>query len=152
MKILKLFEFKRNETNMDEIFIHLSKCEYDFKPNLSSYVDLNLYSKKLFEKAERFEVWKNESLIGLLAVYINKNDNSLFISNLSLDKELRGQNIGTKLIDFMLNDFKTNNIFFESIRLEVKKDNIIAIKFYERYGFKFLTLGVGDVMIYEKKI
>lgn len=149
---MKLFKFKRNHTRVNDILRHLSKCDYDFNPNLSSYVDLDLYSKKLCGKAERFEIWSNNNLVGLLAVYSNKKDNLLFISNLSLDKEIRGQNMGNKLIDLMLNEYKVNSNFFKRIRLEVKKDNTSAIKFYKKNGFKFSRQGFDNVMIYEREI
>lgn len=148
---MKLSKFKRNKTRIEDIFNHLSRCDTDFKPNLSSYVDLNLYSKKLYNKSERFEVWQNNHLLGLLAVYVNKKDKFLFITNLSLEKELRGQGFGLKLIDLMLNELNFKNTF-KIIRLEVKTKNIQAIKFYEKIGFKLSCFSLNDIMIYEKEI
>lgn len=148
---MKLSEFKRNKTRAEDIYDHLSRCDYDFKPSLSSYVDLNLYSKKLYEKSERFEIWRNNHLIGLLAVYINEVDKSIFITNLSIERSLRGQSFGLKLINMMLKEVNFMNTF-ESIKLEVKSKNIHAIKFYEKVGFKLSCFSLNDVLIYKKEI
>jgi hypothetical protein len=64
---LKLLNFSNNKACLGDILNHLSKVDSSFVPNLSSYIDLKLYSKKISENAERVELWRNEVLVDLLA-------------------------------------------------------------------------------------
>ena len=110
---------------------HLEKCNSLFKPPLDSYIDLVIYSKKLYEYANRYEVFYDGFLIGLVAVYFSSNKG--FISNFSLEKEWIGRGVSDMLMKVSIDDFKKKNI--EQIRLEVFKENSRALNFYYRYGF-----------------
>ena len=60
--------------------------------------------------------------------------NVVHIANLGVKKEIRGQGIGKKLMDALLQKCEEDKI--DEIRLGVFNKNISAYKFYEQYGFK----------------
>ncbi|MBJ7429337.1 MAG: GNAT family N-acetyltransferase [Bacteroidia bacterium] len=127
-------EFKINQSNNSDILEHLKKCNDQFIPPLSSRVSIDEYSVKIFEKAIRFELWDGLKLIGLTAAYKNNESNSLFITNVSVEKEFSGNGLANKLIEEVINYCKTNG--YKSIKLEVKKNNFKAISLYTKFNFK----------------
>ena len=61
-----------NEFSQENIiFDHLSNCENNFIPPLSTLVELKAYAKKIAIKAECFEAWAEGELVGLVAAYCN---------------------------------------------------------------------------------
>ena len=58
-----------------------------FVPKLESYVDIELYADKLYKLANRFEVFSDNTLVALLAIYINKDEGNAFITNLSVSEQ-----------------------------------------------------------------
>lgn len=52
--------------------------------------------------------------------------------NLVVDIEYQNQGIGTKLMTFIINELYASGA--ESLVLEVRKSNLKAIKFYEKFG------------------
>lgn len=82
---------------------------------------------------------KNEEICGYLlaekkfAPHLEK-PNVVHIINFGVKKEIRGQGIGKKLLDNLLEICKEMNI--DEIRLGVFNKNISAYKFYEQYGFE----------------
>lgn len=69
--------------------------------------------------------------------------------------EFQNQKIASRLIEYMILDCKKNNI--ANITLEVRKDNIVAIHLYEKYGFKKVAIRKGyyqgiDGILMEKEL
>lgn len=58
------------------------------------------------------------------------------IERFYVDKNLHGQQLGRKLMDFCMNWAKENN--FETIWLGVWENNQNAMQFYKKMGFEFL--------------
>lgn len=56
-----------------------------------------------------------------------------YISNVAVFKEFQNQKIGSMLLKNLI-DFMKNKCEF--ISLEVRKSNLLAIKLYEKFGFK----------------
>jgi ribosomal protein S18 acetylase RimI-like enzyme len=121
-----------NLSNQIEIRNHLKSVDDDFIPKLSSYVDLDEYSKKIYEKAERIELRIGKKLIGLIALYANEN--LAFVTNVSLEKNQQGLGYGGLMMDKLMVYAENNSI--KTIKLEVRNENLKAIKFYENRGFK----------------
>jgi hypothetical protein len=71
-----------NKSSELEIKKHLISVSKNFVPELDSYVNIEEYSKKLFEKSTRIEAYSGENLIGLIAIYLNNSDS--FITNYSV--------------------------------------------------------------------
>lgn len=127
-----MIEFSINKASLRSISKHLNKVNDLFVPVLSSYVNIDIYSKKIFEKADRIEFWKNEELVGLLAFYINPPN--VFITNLSLDKTMHGLGYGVKMLDRLFEITKDKNI--KKVSLEVNSMNQKAVNFYKSIGFE----------------
>ncbi len=129
-------EFQLNTSTTKQIVTHLKRCDDLFVPNLSSYVDMESYAGKLFNKAQRIEYFKENELLALLAFYVNFENNFCFITNVSVDRKLKGKKIGdtllTRLVEFCLE----NGI--NKIQLEVRKENCKAINFYKKHNFTLL--------------
>ena len=63
-----------------------------------------------------------------------KTHKSLFIDDLCVDKEARGQKIGEKLYQFALDYAKEQGCY--NVTLHVWNDNAGALRFYERLGMR----------------
>ena len=125
--------FKFNQSKFSDIYNHLKHCDKYFTPFLSSYVNLNTYSKKLQNNTDRFEYWSNQKLIGLLAIYKRANTNSVFITNMSLINSFFAKGYANNLINKAVLFYK--DVGFSKIDLEVNISNIRAIKFYSKNMF-----------------
>ena len=110
---------------------HLFECEFSFSPRLSSYIDIDSYASKLFERSSRVEAFADGVLVGLICYYI-RTDSSVFVSNFSIASNFQGSGLATELF----NRFKTL-ISKEvcNIELEVHRTNLRAMKFYLKSGF-----------------
>lgn len=127
-----MIEIKKNSSVVSDIESHLMEVSDSFVPNLSSYVDIKQYAVKLFEKAQRIEVWENNRLVGLLAYYQDFNDMSAFITNVSIEKGYLGGGLATEMINKMIDAIRGT---LGVIRLEVNKNNKRALRFYLKNGF-----------------
>lgn len=126
--------FLKNTAQREDIFKHLSGCSQSLAKEIILNISINDYTDKIYEKAELYEWWVNNYLVGLIAIYTNKGNLSpSFISLVSIFDEFSSKGFGTKLMQFLIEDLKNNG--FHSIELEVKKDNLIAINFYKKIGF-----------------
>ena len=112
---------------------HLITCSNTFVPSLDSYVNINEYSKKIFEQAILFTKFDGDKLVGLVAAYDNPTEQFGWITNVSVDPEYSGKGIATELLNRCYKYFKTKKYF--SIFLEVFVNNDKAIKLYIKQGF-----------------
>lgn len=143
-----MIKFTANKASLSTILRHLVKVDDLFVPTLSSYVNIDLYSKKIFEKADRIEIWKNQELVGLLAFYTNLT--SIFVTNVSLDKTLQGNGYGMKMFNKLLEITKEKKI--RQIDLEVNTMNHKAVNFYKSIGFEELEKSDNNLrLIYNIK-
>lgn len=130
---MPILKFHINKAEEKEIFSHLMEMDNFFVPPLHTYVDIKDYAHKLFTKAIRFEVWKDDELKGLIAGYANKENNQYFISNYSVSPDLQSLKAAYNLLTKVDEYCKENGI--SSISLEVQTENSKAIAFYKRNGF-----------------
>ena len=79
---------------------------------------------------------KNHKIIGFIIGITTANNNSKILM-LAVNKQNRKQKIGTDLIKKFEKQILHYNI--DNIELEVRTDNIIAQKFYEKHGFKIVN-------------
>ena len=128
------FDFKIKTASYEVIIDHLNKCADNFKPPLYTYVNIEEYSRKIYNNAITFESWVNNNLVGLIAAYYNNYDTKVgFITNVSVIKEYQGYGIASILLSNTIKYGKNNG--FISVALEVNINNSNAIKLYEKYGF-----------------
>jgi GNAT superfamily N-acetyltransferase len=127
--------FALNKSSENQVYNHLCQCSSYYKPQLDSYVNLNHYSKKLYTHSLRFDCFEKEQLIGLIAIYANKD--IAFITNVSVLPQFQGKGIAQKLLDKCV-FFLKENFNLNSIRLETFTENKRALNFYIRNHFKII--------------
>ncbi len=129
------FDYHTNKAYHTSIKNHLLKCDKLFKPPLSSYVNIQDYSEKLFKRATNFEAWHNNNLIGLVSVYFNDvRSNVAFISNVSVEADFQKNGIASLLLSRAITHGE--KLGFLSIKLDVHRGNINAIALYRKLGFE----------------
>ncbi|MEA2879141.1 MAG: hypothetical protein QOF14_4337 [Hyphomicrobiales bacterium] len=134
--------YRSGSTTKAEILAHLMKCDRDFSPPLHTYVAIEEYSTKIAAHAVRFEAWNGDTLVGLVAAYLNDREaRSGFITNVSVLREFTHCGIGTRLVTEALEYARAEG--FETVSLEVTGDNALAIRLYEKLGFARTEGGDG---------
>jgi ribosomal protein S18 acetylase RimI-like enzyme len=122
-----------NNSTQEQIYNHLTSCSKSFTPELSSYVDIEGYSKKLYENSRRIELIVDDILIGLIAFYNNSDQKNLYITNISVVPEYHNQGVAQILLDTCKS--RCTELQYNNITLEVFKNNKPAINFYEKNDF-----------------
>lgn len=127
-------EYASNKASEAEIIKHLSHCDLDFVPPLSSRVVINGYTQKIISKATRFEAWSGDTLVGLVAAYCNDHEKrTAYITSVSVLKAWAGKGIAMRLMALCIK--YAHAMGMVQVRLEVAVDNTPAIKLYEKSGF-----------------
>ncbi|WP_318469403.1 GNAT family N-acetyltransferase [Photobacterium leiognathi] len=123
-----------NDKDRTDILNIIIKSDGDFKPSLSSRVNLNEYASKLIDNGVIITNSCNDKINALIGGY--NNNEIAYISYLYVDDSTRGQGISKKL----LNDFiKTSNVNGnKSIRLTVRKESV-AYYLYFSHGFHIIN-------------
>ncbi len=127
-------DFKVNACTEEDIRSHLSGCDRRFSPPLSDRVDIGEYSRKLRLNAITFEAWSGESLVGMVAAYIDTRARSCFITNTSVSPEFSRRGVAAKLLAACLARARAEQV--ETVSLEVSQDSRAAIGLYTKFGFQ----------------
>lgn len=69
---------------------------------------------------------------------------TLYIDDLCVDEEFRGEHIGKMLYEYVLAYAKEKNYY--NVTLNVLADNINAVKFYERIGMRIQKIGMEAIL------
>ncbi len=80
-----------------------------------------------------FGYYLDDKLVGFIV--INKCYEVIDLLYIVVDKLYRNKSIGSMLMEYMINTFD-----YERIMLEVRCDNIYAIKLYKKYNFKIINI------------
>ncbi len=112
---------------------HLTVCSSTFIPSLDSYVNIDDYSKKIFEQATLFTKFDGDKLVGLVAAYDNLTEKFGWITNVSVDPDYSRKGIASELLN-KCNKYFENKKYFH-IFLEVFSNNEKAIKLYTKHRF-----------------
>ncbi len=131
--------WKHNQADKNKILNHFQNCDEGFIDELSSRVDIVDYAQKLIDKAQRFEVWNGDQLIGFIAVYWN--DENDYITNVSVDRKYQGQGIGDALVKRCV--ITSKSLGKKTVKLEVKNDNQSAINLYKKNRFECMTENIN---------
>lgn len=148
--------YKTKTAPTQAIVKHLHACADCFSPTLSTYIDIDVYGKKIHEKSVTFEAWNGSKLIGLLAAYYNdKKKMTGFITNVSVLSEYHGAGIASRLLENAINFGRKES--FAKLLLEIYRNNTNSIHLYRKYGFKeieqnkqIITMSL-DLPLKEKK-
>lgn len=128
-----------NQADINQLVEHLESCDHDFSPPLSQRTDLTRYADKLFTQAECFEAWVSGELVGLVAIYLNDEEEELaFISNVSVLRRWQGNGIASHLLRESLSLARKRR--FNVACLNVNAANSAAITMYEKAGFRHQNL------------
>jgi len=88
--------FREGTATREDIQAHLEACDADFSPRLSVKVDIGEYSRKISARAQTFEAWFGDTLVGLVAAYMNDSlTRSGFITNVTVAKAFMGRGIAS---------------------------------------------------------
>lgn len=79
--------------------------------------------------SQYFSLLYKDSVIGFLSIWVIVDE--ITITNIAIDKEYRGLGLSNYLMDHLIENFKSFNIF-----LEVRESNKIARALYEKFNFK----------------
>lgn len=93
----------------------------------------NSFAKFIKSKNDLWVIEQDKKLAGYILVLKRKGSKKIRIYSLAVSPHFQGQGIGRKLLEFALSKIDVKST--ESIRLEVKVDNVGAIKLYESLGF-----------------
>jgi ribosomal protein S18 acetylase RimI-like enzyme len=130
-------EFREGTATQEDIQAHLEGCDVDFSPRLSLKVDIGEYSRKISARAKTFEAWFGDTLVGLVAAYMNDSGARRgFITNVTVAKAFMGRGIASALLDRCLD--KSRQEGMEVIVLEVSIESREAIRLYQKLGFSEL--------------
>ena len=91
------------------------------------------FKKELNNENARYLVAKlGGKIVGYVGIWLILDEGH--ITNVAVHSDYRGQKIGDKLVQALVNLCKENNI--NSMTLEVRVSNIVAQNLYKKYGFK----------------
>ncbi|MDX7998859.1 GNAT family N-acetyltransferase [Xenorhabdus sp. Reich] len=128
---------KENKPTEKDLIRFLNKINHEFTPPLNNKINITLYARKLIEKALFFYTADKEKILSCCAMYANDyNTLTAYLSILAVHPSCRNSGIANKLLLQAENKLKKDN--FKKISLEVYKNNKIAIKLYEKNGFKLI--------------
>ena len=139
-----------NKSTLAHIRNHLEKCKNNFTPKLQSYVNLTEYSQKIFLVATRFERFEDNELVGLIAAYDNNLDKVGFITNVSVEEEYYGKGMSQSLLNECIKYYTDKK--FDSINLEVFRQNKKAISFYLKHNFKIINNNEEKIITMSKNL
>ncbi len=121
------------EASAQELYFHLKECNRDFVSSLEEKVDLRSYCSKICSEAITFEAWDANTLVGLVAAYLNDPDGEIgYITNVSTAKAYEGHGIASALTRFCIGYAEHR---FRAVHLKVERSNTRAISLYNRLGF-----------------
>lgn len=123
--------------SINEITEILNIFDDYFTPSINIKVgDIDAYSKKLANNAFVYAA-EEQDVVGFVALYANDLENhQAYIPFIAVHSQHRRKNIGSRLIDKCINVAKDNGM--KKIKLEVRKENLSAQKFYSKHGFETL--------------
>lgn len=127
-------EYCENTSTAADIAKHLKSCDPAFYNALAGRIDINAYAEKLAAKSFRHEIWLDDQLVGLIAVYYNNAEDVFsFITDVSVSADRIGHGIATKLLQKSIE--RTALTKNRQLKLEVGKSNYAAINLYRKFGF-----------------
>lgn len=119
------------ETQITE---HLMFCDKTFIPPLRERVEIYNYAHKITTHATRFELWANDNLVGLVAMYCNDYEKRIaYITSISVLSRWQCQGVASQLIQRCISHASKQGFFYVS--LEVNRRNRPAVTLYKKYGF-----------------
>jgi len=141
-KIIKLDEIFESINVFNECFIESMKSRvgnlWDYSVKISCYG--NVYLAKVEGK-----------VVGIIIFYANDIiSKAAYITTIAVLKEFKGNSIGKRLLSLSEDVAMENGMKF--MELEVHKNNISAIRFYENNGYSYLRNASEKTMFLRKEL
>ena len=139
IRTVKLEDYEVVELLAKEV----QKMHIEWRPDIYT-LESNMIPKEFFKPIvdnKTMYVAEEDNKVKGFIMYTEKEYNidnqvkrtTYAIDAIAVDKQYRGQGIGTKLIDKIKEIAKDNNV--DAIELQVNAKNIAAKAMYEKYGF-----------------
>ena len=110
--------------------------------DLIEKVDIQKYSKKIAEHANVY-VLKEEVTCGLEAIYVNDRERkTAYVTLFGILATYRRRHLGARLFEHCVQEAVAFGM--RELKLEVRKDNEAALKFYLREGLKIMGDSDGE--------
>jgi ribosomal protein S18 acetylase RimI-like enzyme len=139
-------QYRIKSADAATIEAHLTDCAAAFIPPLHDRVDIGAYAHKIHARAVTIEAWENQSLVGLVAAYLNDVDSrSGFITSVSVAAEVVGRGVAKELLRHCIAHATT--LGFRNIQLETAPNNPRALRLYREVGFRELERRTDSVVM-----
>ena len=122
------------------------KITYPIMKELRTYLSKDLFFQlyKTLSKESNYilvGIFENNHLAGFVGYRYTSDfirGKHLYIDDLIIKKSLRSKGLGTKLLNFLVDESRKRGV--HTIRLNTHKDNTRAINFYKDQGFENTSL------------
>lgn len=109
------------------------------KKEQSEFVTSNAISiaqAKVQPECIPLSIYEEETMIGFLMYCIDEDDSEYWIYRMMIDKKYQSKGYGGKSLEKLLEIIKSDKTR-NKIYLGVHKESVVAVKLYEKCGFKF---------------
>lgn len=129
--------YEKNQASQGILLTYLNRVANEFIPNLHEQVsDFEAYTKKIFDKADVFEAWYGNDLIGMVAAYLNDDEKGRgFITSVSVDPDFQGMGLAKELLLKVI--LYATKKRYKKICLETENDKAIGL--YKTMGFNVIV-------------
>ena len=142
---------------IEKLLYEVHKVHSDARPDLfkagaKKYTNEELKTILHDENKPVFVAEKDKIVVGY-AFCVHKqfvNDNNmtdvktLYIDDLCVDEDVRGEHIGRQLYEFVIDYAKRHGYY--NVTLNVWADNVKAVGFYEKIGLKIQKIGMEKIL------
>lgn len=108
---------------------------------LDKSVDLNYDYDNLKKINDKYNITINKYINPILDEVEEFDDSTMYISNVCIDRSMRGKKIGTKLLGYFISKMEQNG--FDKFALDCLLHNLAAKNLYHSLGFREMKLMKG---------
>lgn len=130
---------------INELAVKLHDLHVKWRPDIFEHTSIIIGKEELNEMIEQRQIYVaklSEKIVGYIIIGNMREGikpgykyrKQLPIEAMIVDENVRGQGIGTKLLEFVIRYAKENNC--TDVRLTVNEENESAIRVYEKIGMK----------------
>ncbi|WP_439883032.1 GNAT family N-acetyltransferase [Pontibacter sp. MBLB2868] len=128
----------------------LLEIDDNFSPPLSKLTALQDYAVKLYKNAQLILALDKNKIKGICAFYDNDLENKhAFLSLLFVNQPYQNLGIASKMMISMIDVLKSEK--FKLISLKVSEQNLNAIAFYKKNGFRIMQSN-GNALLMTKTL
>jgi len=118
----------------EDVYTLLTYFDYSSSEPLHESLDFYSYKDKLSENAFFILATESSQWIGFIAYYLNDEEKYIYVPQVVVVEGFKHKGVGHKMFNALYSHY-WDCAKYETIRLEVLKDNIIGRKFYKKEGF-----------------